>query len=242
MFLGVDEAGRGPVLGPLVVAGLVAGDEESLKAMGVRDSKVLSAGRREELFSILSEEFYHCILELPASSIDLSREQMTMNELEVICFASVIASLHRGEVVVHPSIKGEVKAELGGTSSAIDRVILDAADVNADRFGDEVLEETHHLEDIGGIGFLSLHKADRDHPVVGAASILAKVNRDRRIQRISKNLGRSIGSGYPSDPVTVSFLKDHLDEKGELPFFARKSWETSKKMLVDRHQRSLLDY
>jgi ribonuclease HII len=242
MFLGVDEAGRGPVLGPLVVAGLVAEDEDSLKAMGVKDSKMLSAGRREELFSVLSRDHYHCILELPARSIDLTRDLMTMNQLEVICFASVIASLHRGEVVIHPLLKGEVRSELGGKSSAIDRVILDAADVNADRFGDEVLEETHHLEDIGGIGFLSLHKADRDHPVVGAASILAKVVRDRNIHRLSDDVGKPIGSGYPSDPVTVSFLKDHLDEKGELPAFARRSWETSKKMVGDRNQRSLLDY
>jgi ribonuclease HII len=242
MLLGVDEAGRGPAMGPLVVAGVLTEDEDRLGKMGVKDSKVLSEMRRGELFKSLARENYHCILEVPARVIDLVRETMTMNRLEVLCFATVIASLHRGEKATHPDLPDDITVSIGGSGDTFNRVILDAADVRAERFGDEVLETVHQIEDIGGIGFLSKHKADRDHPVVGAASILAKVTRDRRISEIAVELGEEIGSGYPSDPITRSFLKEYVGRNGTLPEHARTSWETCRKLLDDKQQRSLLDF
>lgn len=242
MFLGVDEAGRGPALGPMVVAGIVASDQEKLHDLGVRDSKMLTNMKRDALFSNLIGEHFHCILVIPAATIDLSRESMTMNQLEVICFASVVASLHRGETAAHPSIRGDVRISLGGRASEFKNVILDAADVNEERFGDEVIEEAHRIEDVGGIGFLSKHKADRDYPVVGAASILAKVTRDRRIMEISESIGENIGSGYPSDPKTISFLKGYIEKNDGLPSFARRSWETCIRLLSKKGQRTLMDF
>ena len=74
------------------------------------------------------------------------------------------------------------------------------------------------------------HRADRNHLVVAAASILAKVERDRSIREIEKNLGLKIGSGYSSDPTTVLFLEEWVKEHGDLPPFARKSWKTAERI------------
>lgn len=242
MFLGVDEAGRGPALGPLVVAGITTLEQVDLIELGVRDSKMLTREKRERIYEQISKEHYHCILSVPAPSIDKARGRFTMNQLEVACFASIIASIHRGEVALHPHLPDGVDMVLEGHRVEIDRVLLDAADVNEERFGDDVLEETHRLEDIGGIGFLSKHKADREFPVVGAASILAKVSRDRQIESISSKIGENIGSGYPSDPNTVAFLKKYVEENGDLPPFARRSWETCRKLLSQKNQSSLSDF
>jgi ribonuclease HII len=137
---------------------------------------------------------------------------------------------------------GEVNLAIGGVRSSVTKVILDAADVNERRFGNEVHDETQLIEDIEGVGFLSKHKADRDHPVVGAASILAKVTRDRRIKQLSDDIGENIGSGYPSDPNTKKFLKNYVDRESDLPPFARRSWETCLKLVPKEGQRTLMDF
>ncbi|MGA1872932.1 MAG: ribonuclease HII [Thermoplasmatota archaeon] len=242
MFLGVDEAGRGPVLGPLVVGGLVSGDQEGLRKIGVRDSKELSSDRRGALHQHLVLTHYHCVLILPAPTIDRMRRRMTLNEIEVVCFSSVILSLLLNREFIHPSIEGDVDISLGGERIEIRRILMDAADVDESRFGESILEEVARFSDIGGIGILSKHKADRDHPVVGAASILAKVTRDRRIREISNEAGVDIGSGYPSDPITREFLMGYLRRKGSLPPFARSSWETCRKMVAEASQKTLLDF
>lgn len=242
MFLGVDEAGRGPVLGPMVIGGFVSGDQEGLRKAGVRDSKELSPSQREALFEQLAPTHYHCTMVVPASTIDASRKVMSLNRLEVVCFSSVILSMLLGHTFVHPDIKGEVEVSLEGKRTEIGSMILDAADVDQDRFGEGVLAEVSRFAEIGGIGILSRHKADRDHPVVGAASIMAKVVRDSRIREISDKEGRDVGSGYPSDPVTQEYLSEYVREKGTLPPHARASWETSRALISKRRQSSLMDF
>ncbi|MGA1792987.1 MAG: ribonuclease HII [Thermoplasmatota archaeon] len=242
MFLGVDEAGRGPVLGPLVIGGIVSSDQEGLRKAGVKDSKELSPSQREALFEKLSDNHYHCIMVVPAATIDSSRKVMTMNRLEVVCFSSVLLSMLLGRPFTHPDIKGEVKASLGGKRTEVGGIILDAADVDENRFGEAVLSEVSRFADIGGIGILSRHKADRDHPVVGAASILAKVVRDSEMKGISKEAGHDVGSGYPSDPVTQEYLSEYVQKNGSLPPHARASWETSKALLSKRLQSTLMDF
>ncbi|MBN1538501.1 MAG: ribonuclease HII [Candidatus Thermoplasmatota archaeon] len=242
MFLGVDEAGRGPVLGPLVIGGLVSSDQESLRELGVKDSKELSPDRREALYRELEGAYSHCIMSVPASTIDLCRSEMTLNELEVLCFSSVIISILTGRPFRHPSIPGDVEARLKGTGAGADRIIMDAADVNEERFGNRVSAEISRFAMTKGVVIISRHKADREHPVVGAASILAKVVRDRTLRDISKETGVDVGSGYPGDPITREFLADHYRRNACLPPFARASWDTCRKLTADIAQRTLFDY
>ncbi|MBN1389700.1 MAG: ribonuclease HII [Candidatus Thermoplasmatota archaeon] len=241
MLLGIDEAGRGPVLGPMVIGGLVSNDEEVLRELGVRDSKLLTPIRREALYRELEGSFYHCLLIVPASAIDLSRSIMTLNDLEVLCFSSVVLSILMGRAFRHPSLPEDVDIKLKGENIGVDLIILDAADVNEKRYGEMVSREVSRFYE-DGREIQSMHKADRDHPVVGAASIIAKVIRDRIMVEISKGVGEDVGSGYPGDMTTREFLFSYYRRNGTLPSFARSSWDTCRKLTSARAQRTLGDF
>ncbi|NJD76368.1 MAG: ribonuclease HII [Candidatus Methanoperedens sp.] len=210
MIAGIDEAGKGPVLGPMCVAGLLL-DEKKLDALariGVRDSKLLSARRREVLagqIKNISDKYY--VLEVSPAQIDGLRKVMTMNEIMVACYVKVLEELRP------------------------DHAYVDAADVIAARFGENITKRYS-----GKINITSEHEADKKYPVVSAASILAKVQRDALVKQIGKTIGSDIGSGYPSDPKTIHFLEEWIREKGSLPDFARSSWETAKR-LVEKNKK-----
>ncbi len=218
MIAGIDEAGKGPVLGPMCVAGLLLDENklDTLAQIGVRDSKLLSASRREVLSSQIkniADKYY--VLEVSPLQIDGLRKVMTMNEIMVACYVKVLEELRP------------------------DHAYVDAADVIAARFGENIMKRYS-----GKIKITSEHEADKKYPVVSAASILAKVQRDELVRQIGKNIGSDIGSGYPSDPKTISFLEEWIRENGTLPDFARNSWETAKRLLEknNKTQRTISDY
>ncbi|WP_054841017.1 ribonuclease HII [Thermococcus peptonophilus] len=202
---GIDEAGRGPVIGPMVIAAVVIDEKNlpKLEELNVRDSKKLTPKRRERLFNDIIEVLDdYAILELSPDVIG-SREG-TLNEFEVENFAKALNSL---------KIKPDV-------------VYADAADVDEERFARELGGErlTFKAE------VVAKHKADDIFPVVSAASILAKVTRDRAIEKLKEEYGE-IGSGYPSDPRTRAFLENYYREHGEFPPIVRKGWKTLKKIV-----------
>ncbi len=206
MSCGVDEAGRGPVIGPMIIAG-VCGDRDKLTKIGVRDSKKLTRRRREKLekeIKKIAEKIVIRVVE--PEEIDTMRKKMSLNEIEVIIFSEVIRELRCKEVYV------------------------DAADVNEERFGREIGRR------VGDIKIISKHRGDSLFPEVSAASIIAKVERDRRIKKLQEELGY-FGSGYPSDSRTVEFLEKYYREHNKLPPHIRKSWKTAKN--IAKKQRKL---
>lgn len=214
---GADEAGRGPVIGPLVIAGVVVGEDkvQELVGMGVRDSKRLSPKKREELFGrIMKVAEDVSVLELWPEEINSWGG--TLNELEVEGFVRTLNSLR-----VKPDV-----------------VYVDAADVNEERFGTEISKGLKFKAKV-----IAEHGADAKFPVVSAASIVAKVVRDRGIEKLREEYGE-IGSGYPSDPKTRKFLEDYLREHGDFPPIVRRKWKTLGKIRrkVEGEQRSLYDF
>jgi ribonuclease HII len=203
MICGVDEAGRGPVMGPLVICGISIDKDDLLRKIGVKDSKKLSRTQREDLSEKIARVTSGIeIVEITASEIDILREEMTLNKLEVKVFASIIKKL------------------------APQTAYVDAADVDEKRFADDIIQE------IGSpVEIISRHKADDTYPVVSAASILAKVRRDEQVRRIEEEIGEPIGSGYTSDPNTIRFLESWLERYDKLPPHTRKSWDTSNRLL-----------
>ena len=203
MICGVDEAGRGPVMGPLVICGISIDKDDLLRKLGVKDSKKLSRTQREDLSEKIARVTNGIeIVEITASEIDILREEMTLNKLEVKVFASIIKKL------------------------APQTAYVDAADVDEKRFADDIIQE------IGSpVEIISRHKADDTYPVVSAASILAKVRRDEQVRRIEEEIGEPIGSGYTSDPNTIRFLESWLERYDTLPPHTRKSWDTSNRLL-----------
>ncbi|KQC15598.1 MAG: ribonuclease HII [Methanothrix sp.] len=203
-LLGADEAGKGPVIGSMFVAGVVIEEDQlfDLAALGVKDSKLLAPARREYLASKIEKLVLdRYVLEVRPEVIDELRQLMTMNEIMVRSFSKVVEKL------------------------SADRAILDAADVNPGRFARRVKEVSGTEMDV-----VAEHRADKNHLVVAAASILAKVERDRSVREIEKSLGLKIGSGYSSDPATVLFLENWVEENGDLPPFARRSWKTAERL------------
>ena len=217
MICGTDEAGRGPVFGPLVIAGVTIQDDSELKEIGVRDSKKLTPNKREILAKKIREiaEKYEIII-ISASDIDDMRKVMTLNELEVSAFSKIIEKLHP------------------------DVCYVDSADVNQERFGMDILSKLSFKPKI-----ISKHKADDIYPIVGAASIIAKTTRDENVRKIAqeleKKLNLSLGSGYPADPITKKFLKTWIKTYGELPPHTRRSWETAQRLMKENKTRKLDD-
>jgi ribonuclease HII len=197
--VGVDEAGRGSFLGPLVVGGFAVDDSEvdALRACGARDSKQLSPSAREEVYARIAHLGTLASVALSPRTVDRAVKDGGLNELEADAFGQVIRKLGCEEARV------------------------DACDTNEARFGRRVA-----LRAGPGIRVVARHHADRDDPVVGAASIVAKVRRDRAIARLRTSLGGGIGSGYPSDAQTVAFVRAHLARCDGAPSWLRLSWAT----------------
>lgn len=212
MICGVDEAGKGSVLGPMVIAAVGISSEDILEGIRVRDSKLLSAKERERLYKIIKKKCQVATVRLDAQQIDIMRRDMTLNEAVARSHAQVIIKL------------------------SPDYAYLDACDVNTFRYAEMV---KNHL--IQPCEIISEHHADEKFPVVSAASIIAKVTRDRAIATLAKKYG-TIGSGYPSDPVTIHFLNSYIDEYRVPPPIARKSWKTVSAILSRKSQRNLDDF
>ena len=207
LIAGVDDAGRGAVVGPLVIAGVLLKEEDlpTLKELGVKDSKLLSPHRREvlavEIKKIVQK---HWVEKLQPREIDVvvnsGRKLHKLNWLEAQTMARVIEALRP------------------------DMVYVDASDVLEERFKQHILECLPFRVDI-----VSEHKADRNYVAVSAASIIAKVERDREIALLAEVYG-DFGSGYPSDPRTMSFLERLMQTSEDYPEYIRKSWKPAKRV------------
>jgi ribonuclease HII len=197
--VGVDEAGRGSFVGPLVVGGFAVDDPdlESIRAAGARDSKELTPAARNEVYARLVRLGDVTSVALTPRVVDRAVRYGGLNDLEAEAFGTVIR-------------------RLGGEEARVD-----ACDTNEARFGRRVSARAG-----GGTRIISRHHADRDDPLVGAASIVAKVRRDRALARLRENLGVEIGSGYPSDAQTVEFVRTHLQRVEGAPIWLRISWAT----------------
>jgi ribonuclease HII len=206
LVAGVDEAGRGCVIGPLVVAGVMLRAENLplLSELGVKDSKLLTPKKREALYPeiIRLTEKYQTIKVLPYQidkAVESARRLHKLNRLEAQTMAQVIEALKPDEAYV------------------------DAADTVEHRFGNHIRECLKIKTRI-----ISKHKADRIFPVVSAASIIAKVERDREIASLKVEYG-DFGSGYLTDGKTMSFLRQLLEKNDDYPSFVRKSWKPAKR-------------
>ncbi|MXR51729.1 ribonuclease HII [Halovenus sp. WSH3] len=210
MEFGVDEAGKGPVLGSMFVAAVRA-DPDRLPA-DVGDSKGIDAQRRQELAASIREVATAEVVEIPVERID--DPDTDMNSLTVAGHGEALA--------------GVVEEGLSGYA--------DAGDTNAVRFERRVAGELECSVDLR-----AEHGADEQYPIVGAASILAKVARERHVDQLAAEYG-AVGSGYPSDPTTREFLESFVREHGELPDCARACWQTSQDVLQALDQASLSDF
>jgi len=214
---GVDDAGRGPVIGPLVVAGIAVEERkiDGLRMLGVKDSKMLLTTARtrmsKEIPGLVDD--YH-VVEIAVADLDRivnrAPKFQRLNLLEAKAMAEVIEKMKP------------------------DVAYVDSSDTKTERFKNNILDCLSFAPRI-----VSEHKADINYPVVSAASIIAKVHRDSRIDEIKQEYGE-VGSGYAHDPVTCRFLRDYYREHGDFPPIVRRSWKTLRTIVAGLEQTSLV--
>lgn len=216
--LGVDEAGRGPVIGSMFIGGFMVDEEklEEVEELGVKDSKKLSDMKRENIAEKLRELDDNFLKEVEAHEIDELREVMSLNEIELQAFADVI---ERADP---------------------DKVYIDLPEPDGVRFVKKLKKELpKRFEDRE---FVAEHEADDVYPIVSAASIIAKSARETHVEELQQKYGYDFKSGYPHDKPTIEFLEKYLDEHDELPPETRRSWSTAERLLKEHGQKGLGDF
>jgi len=213
--LGVDEAGRGPVIGPLVIAGVIMDEKDlpKLEKLKVKDSKLLTPKQRETLAKKL-RKFKHEIIIIPPDEIDHAvkgNDGLNLNWLEARKTVEII---------------NELKP---------DKAIIDSPSPNIKAYTSYLRDYLHHKK----VELICRHKADVKYPIVAAASIIAKSTREEEVKKIEKMVGQSIGSGYPSNPVCKAFLEANWDR---YPGIFRKSWASYKRIIKKLGQKRLEEF
>ena len=214
VIAGIDEAGRGAVIGPLVIAGVsVSGEREAeFRRMGVRDSKLIAPGRRKKLALAIERmaeknDCFIAVSKIGACKIDsYDKAGINLNELEAMKMADIIPFMNAA------------------------RVYVDSPEQNTGKLAKKLVKLSKTEAEL-----IVEHKADQNYPVCSAASIIAKVTRDEEIAKLHKKYG-NFGSGYPSDSRTTDFLKNYLKRHNRLPECVREKWETTKKIRSDHKQ------
>ncbi len=231
LLLGIDDSGRGPLIGPMILSGILIKKEHEphLRKIGARDSKLLSHPERIRISKLIKKSIIagKIVLASPAEIDDFVLLGKNLNALEAKKMAEVINELNDGKKPI--------------------KVIIDCPSINVKKWQAKLVS---FIKNPGNLTILCEHKADFNHPVVSAASILAKVAREDEVAKIKKEFAKlgNIGSGYPSDPITQEFLKKHGKELANSGIF-RKSWATWKQMfpedspaLKKKGQKTLGDY
>jgi ribonuclease HII len=210
LILGIDDAGRGPVLGPMVLCGVLANksDEKQIKELGARDSKELSRSKRNEIKEELTKKYKYHIEQSSPKEID---DSTNLNYLEARKAATIINVLTK-------DIEEKVS------------VVIDCPSTNIKKWCDDV---KHLLENPKKIRLSCEHKADQNHPIVSAASILAKEKREEEMKLLRRNFQIDFGSGYPADPKTKEFISENFDN-ATFNKIIRFSWNTVKKLVKEK--------
>lgn len=212
-MFGVDEAGKGPVLGSMFAAAVAVEDTELLPT-GIDDSKNVPVARREEIAEVLHEDERVTVGVAEISVERIDSPETDMNTLTVEAHAKALS-----QVVSH-STDG----------------FVDAGDTSEKRFGRRVADRIETDLDL-----TAEHGADESYAIVGAASIVAKVERDAHVATLAEQHGE-VGSGYPHDSTTKEFLANYVAENGCLPDCARRSWSTCDDVLAAHEQSGLGDF
>lgn len=222
LYAGIDEAGRGPVIGPMVmaIAAFTNSQLAELKALNVRDSKMISKARRIFLSGeVKKHASYFEIISLSPDEIDdsLNSPSMNLNKLEAKGTAKLISNALKGNDF---------------------QLVIDLPSNNAEKYRQEVrgFIDKEVLSRFDDAKIILEHKADANYVEAGAASILAKVERDKAIEAIREEIGVDFGSGYPADPKTAAFIRDLKEGHKK---YVRKTWASYKRIHGSTGQKKL---
>jgi ribonuclease HII len=213
-ILGIDEAGRGSIIGPMVVCGAMIekGSLKELHSLGVKDSKMLDPKKREFLDKKIRRICKVYPRVVTAEEIDMNMGSGTnLNQIEAIQMAKIINKMKPDKVYID-------------ALNGIPKFLL---------FMGKFLEHKPEM--------VLEHKADEKYPIVSAASIVAKVRRDKELRKIEKEVGIDLGVGYPHDIKSTNGLKKNMRNKKFMKY-VRRSWSTYSRIKEEVEQSKLIDY
>ena len=209
--LGIDEAGKGPIVGPLVMCAVLVHDEATFKQIGVKDSKLLSPKQRDELYPEVCDFSERFVVEkIPTHEIDEAVAGNNLNWLEADYTVKMIDELEPAKAIVDCPMRN---------TEVYRQYILERLKVKCE--------------------LICENKADARYDVVAAASIIAKVERDKEVEKLKRDLNYDFGSGYLSDPKTQKFLKEKWMD---FPKVFRQSWAPYKAIRFAKNQKSLGEF
>jgi len=214
-IIGIDDAGRGPVLGPMILAGVLIEEKDNsiLQEWGAKDSKLLTPIKRKQVKGKIINQFKYHLEQTEPIEID---ESDNLNYLEAIKAAKIINKLTE-------DLNEQVK------------VIIDCPSINIGSWTEDVQKLIKKPEIVS---LLCEHKADTNHPSVSAGSIVAKERREDEVYRLKRELNIDFGSGYPSDPKTKEFIAENFNNP-KYKSLIRFSWKTIKKLFEAVDQQKL---
>ncbi len=220
LFLGIDDAGRGPVIGPMVLAGVLVDEKtiKNFKKIGVKDSKLLTPKRREFLAEEVKKgvETFEVAMAFPKEIDKGNHNGVDLNKVEAIKMAEVVNKINKGFKKI--------------------KVIIDCPSVGIKKWEDYFKTKVHNLSNLE---IVCEHKADKNYTAVAAASIIAKSVREKEMDKLKEKYGKEIGSGYCTDPHTCKFLEKYA-KKHEKDGLFRLSWSTWKNACKNLEQRKLI--
>ncbi len=219
LTLGIDEAGRGPVIGPMVLAGCLVDEEteKEFKRLGVKDSKQLTQKRREFLEKIIKEksETFEIVIIHPLDIDGTNHQGINLNALEAIKAAEIINKINKGFKKI--------------------KIVIDCPSPSIIKWQDFLKTK---IKNLSNLEVSCEHKADKNNISVSAASILAKCVREKEMSLLKEKYGNGIGSGYCSDPLTKKFLEEHF-KSHKKDGIIRETWQTWKNLLAKKEQVTL---
>ncbi len=219
--LGIDDAGRGPLIGPMILAGVIIDKEQEklFKSKDIKDSKLVTHPQRIKLAKFIkANSIKSKVVQSSAEEIDNSiNSGVNLNTLEAKKTAEIINALN------------DKREKL--------RVIVDCPSVNISAWKKTLLTFINYP---ANLEISCEHKADANYVSVSAASILAKVTREEEVALLKEKYG-DIGSGYPADPATIEFLKKNGKKLSDSGLF-RKTWSTWKLLFPEKSQKTLKDF
>lgn len=222
LILGIDDAGRGPVIGPMILAGCLVDEEieKEFKELGIKDSKKLTPKRREFLAEKIKSKAitFEITLTHPDEITSQNKAGVNLNTVEALKTAEIINRVNKRQ--------GKIK------------VFVDCPSPNIPAWQREVEK---HIKNKNNLEFHFEHKADVNHISCSAASVLAKTTRDAEIEKIKKLVKVDFGSGYPSDPVTCKFLKEFAEKYKKDGIF-RETWSTWKNNCKQKQQKKISEF
>jgi ribonuclease H, mammalian HI/archaeal HII subfamily len=214
-ILGIDEAGRGPVIGSMFIGGFLVEESElgRLEELGLKDSKKLSDQARDRLRTEVDAYGETLLREVEAPVLDDKMEEVTINDVELEEFAALISRAQP------------------------EKVVIDLPEHDADVYEEKLLSRLDFDPEV-----TAEHGADAAYPIVSAASVVAKSARERHVERLHEKYGVDFDSGYPHDEATIEFLNGYVRSTGDLPDEARRQWSTSQRILRKARQQDLDGY